>query len=82
MNTPDTYTRQLERRVAELEREFKLLREYRSAFFRVGAEIAKDGCRCDEVEFCPPNCVRERLLTMFLRERRILAGGAVEREGE
>jgi len=58
------------RRITELER-------YKSAFFRVGAEIAKASC-CGpaDTEGCSlgqlHNCTRERLMVVFLNERRAL----------
>ena len=42
----------------------------RSAFFAVGAAIAKQGC-CQEdgANRCPLGCAREALMVHFLRER-------------
>jgi len=59
-----------DKRITELER-------YKSAFFRVGAEIAKASC-CGpaDTEGCSlgqlHNCTRERLMVVFLNERRAL----------
>jgi len=52
---------------------------YRSAFFRIGAEIAKAGC-CDHGKHEPQecNCTRERLIAAFLREK---AGAVTTEDG-
>lgn len=62
---------------AELYLELQRLRKTQSAFFRIGAEIAKSGC-CHHPEwdgteeFNPDRCAQDRLMRVFLKERKAL----------
>lgn len=57
-----------------IDKRIETLEAYKSAFFRVGADIAKGEC-CDHLlDECdnPNRCLREHLLVKFLAERRKL----------
>ena len=71
-------------RVERLEAENEKLREYKSAFVKLGAEIAQAGCCThgplanDSVNDPPihaANCIRERLILRFLTVKRALEQG-------